>query len=56
MDRWRNSYKPNSRTKRKSKLTATVAGTLDKITMIEAGANEIPNDTILEAIKKLMRK
>ena len=35
----------------KSRLTLTVAGTLEKITMIEAGADEIPNDTMLEAIK-----
>ena len=35
-----------------SRLTLTVAGTLEKITMIEAGADEIPNDTMLEAIKK----
>ena len=35
-----------------SRLTATVAGTLEKITMIEAGADEIPNETMLEAIKK----
>ena len=34
-----------------SRLTLTVAGTLEKITMIEAGADEIPNDVMLEAIK-----
>ncbi len=34
-----------------SRLTLTVAGTLEKITMIEAGADEIPNDIMLEAIK-----
>ena len=43
---------PTVEQREKSKLTATVAGTLDKITMIEAGANEIPNETMLEAIKK----
>ena len=43
---------PTVEQREKSKLTATVAGTLDKITMLEAGANEIPNDTMLEAIKK----
>lgn len=43
---------PTVEQREKSRLTATVAGTLDKITMIEAGANEIPNDTMLEAIKK----
>ena len=35
-----------------SRLNLTVAGTLEKITMIEAGADEIPNETMLEAIKK----
>ncbi len=43
---------PTTAQREKSKLTATVAGTLDKITMIEAGADEIPNETMLEAIKK----
>ena len=43
---------PTVEQRNKSKLTATVAGTLEKITMIEAGADEIPNDTMLEAIKK----
>ena len=33
-------------------LTLTVAGTKDKIAMIEAGANEIPDALMLEAIKK----
>ncbi len=35
----------------KSDLTLTVAGTEKKITMIEAGANEVPDDVMLEAIK-----
>lgn len=35
-----------------SDLNLTVAGTQEKIAMIEAGANEIPNDIMLEAIKK----
>ena len=43
---------PTAEQREKSKLTATVAGTLEKITMIEAGADEIPNETMLEAIKK----
>ena len=43
---------PTAQQREKSKLTATVAGTLEKITMIEAGANEIPNETMLDAIKK----
>ena len=34
-----------------SRLRLTVAGTMEKVTMIEAGADEIPNDTMLEAIK-----
>ena len=42
---------PTVEQRNKSKLTATVAGTLEKITMIEAGANEIPNEKMLEAIK-----
>ncbi len=36
----------------KTDLTLTVAGTKEKIAMIEAGANEIPNSLMLEAIKK----
>ena len=43
---------PTLTQREKSRLTLTVAGTLDKITMIEAGADEIPNETMLEAIKK----
>ena len=35
-----------------SRLNLTVAGTLEKITMIEAGADEIPNEPMLEAIKQ----
>ena len=34
-----------------SDLVLTVAGTEDKIAMIEAGANELPDSTMLEAIK-----
>jgi len=43
---------PTEEQREKSDLTLTVAGTLNKITMIEAGANEVPNDVMLEAIKK----
>ncbi len=43
---------PTVEQREKSRLTLTVAGTQEKITMIEAGADEIPNDTMLEAIKK----
>ena len=34
-----------------SDLALTVAGTMDKIVMIEAGANEVDEDTMLQAIK-----
>ena len=43
---------PTLAQREKSDLVLTVAGTLEKITMIEAGANEIPEDIMLEAIKK----
>ncbi len=43
---------PTEEQRKNSKLTLTVAGTLEKITMIEAGADEIPDNTMLEAIKK----
>ena len=43
---------PNSEEREKSKLTLTVAGTKEKIAMIEAGADEIPDDIMLEAIKE----
>ena len=42
---------PTVAQREKSRLTLTVAATQEKITMIEAGADEIPNDTMLEAIK-----
>ena len=35
----------------KSELDLLVAGTMDKIAMIEAGAKELPDDKMLEAIK-----
>ena len=43
---------PNAEQKEKSDLNLTVAGTMEKITMIEAGANEIPNEIMLQAIKE----
>ena len=43
---------PNEEQRKVSDLTLTVAGTEEKIAMIEAGANEIPDDLMLEAIKK----
>ena len=42
---------PTEEEREKSDLTLTVAATEKKITMIEAGANEVPNDIMLEAIK-----
>ena len=41
---------PTVEQREKSRLTLTVAATEEKITMIEAGADEIPNDTMLDAI------
>ena len=43
---------PTSKQREESRLNLTVAGTMEKITMIEAGADEIPNNIMLEAIKK----
>ena len=43
---------PTEEQRKVSDLTLTVAGTADKIAMIEAGANEIPNDVMLKAIKE----
>ncbi len=43
---------PDAEQRKVSRLRLTVAGTLEKITMIEAGADEIPNDIMLEAIKE----
>ena len=43
---------PTVEQREKSRLRLTVAGTLNKITMIEAGADEIPNNTMLQAIKE----
>ena len=43
---------PTLEQREKTKLTLTVAGTKDKIAMIEAGADEVPNNVMLDAIKK----
>ena len=43
---------PTEEQRKQSDLTLTVAGTEAKIAMIEAGANEVPNDVMLEAIKR----
>lgn len=42
---------PTEEEREKSDLTLTVAGTEKKIAMIEAGANEVPDDIMLDAIK-----
>lgn len=43
---------PTEEQRKNSRLQLTVAGTKEKITMIEAGADEIPNATMLQAIKE----
>ncbi len=43
---------PNAEQREKSQMYVTLAGTADKITMIEAGANEVPDDIMLDAIIK----
>ena len=43
---------PTEAQREKSDLTLTVAGTEEKIAMIEAGANEVPDDIMLKAIKE----
>ena len=43
---------PNSEQRKNSRLKLTVAGTEEKITMSEAGADELSNETMLEAIKQ----
>ena len=43
---------PTEEQREKSRLHVTVSGTLEKIAMIEAGADEIPDDLMLEAIKQ----
>jgi polyribonucleotide nucleotidyltransferase len=41
---------PTLEQRAKNDLNLTVAGTMEKIVMIEAGANEVPEDKMLEAI------
>jgi polyribonucleotide nucleotidyltransferase len=43
-------FNPNLEQRDKSDLALTVASTREKIIMIEAGANEVPEDKMLEAI------
>ena len=42
---------PNEAQRKISDLNLTVAGTIDKIAMIEAGANEVSDEKMLDAIK-----
>ena len=41
---------PNSEQRKKSELNVTVAGTAEKVVMIEAGADQFPEDQMLRAI------
>ena len=43
---------PTEEQRRKTKLSLTVASTSEKVVMIEAGADEIPEDLMLDAVKK----
>ena len=43
---------PNSEQRKVSDLDVTVVSTGKKVVMIEAGANEVPNDVMFEAIKQ----
>ncbi|HOM02894.1 MAG TPA: polyribonucleotide nucleotidyltransferase [Acetivibrio sp.] len=43
---------PTEKQREVSQMYITLAGTRDKIVMIEAGANEVPDEVILDAIKK----
>ena len=43
---------PTLEQREKTELVLTVAGTMDKVTMIEAGAKEIPDEIMLQAIKE----
>ena len=43
---------PDEAQREKSDLTLTVVGTAEKVCMIEAGANEVTEELMLEAIKK----
>ena len=44
-------FNPDSEQRKVSDLDVTVVSTRKKVVMIEAGANEVPNDTMFEAIK-----
>lgn len=43
---------PNAKQREKSQMYVTLAGTKEKIVMIEAGANEVPDDVMLAAIRR----
>jgi len=43
---------PNTEQREKSDMYVTLAATMNKIAMIEAGANEVPEDVMLDAIIK----
>ena len=43
---------PDAAQRDKSQMYVTLAGTRDKITMIEAGANEVSEEVMMDAIKK----
>lgn len=43
---------PNAEQRERSKMKVTVAGTLNKVVMIEAGGDEVPESIMLEAIKR----
>ncbi|MDD4493238.1 MAG: polyribonucleotide nucleotidyltransferase [Eubacteriales bacterium] len=43
---------PDAKQREKSKAYVTLAGTKDKVTMIEAGASELPDEDMLDLIKK----
>jgi polyribonucleotide nucleotidyltransferase len=43
---------PNAAQREKSKMHVNLVGTREKIVMIEAAANEVPDEVMLEAIKK----
>ena len=45
-------FNPDSEQRKVSDLDVTVVSTGKKVVMIEAGANEVPNDVMLEAIKQ----
>jgi polyribonucleotide nucleotidyltransferase len=43
---------PNTQEREKSDMYITLAGTRDKITMVEAAANEVPDEVVLDAIRQ----